>query len=240
MDEQYRNYLAGHDEELTRAEHERTLAWLVQWYDGVVLDWGCMRGDVARHARRVLFGALACDVVPRAVFGEALERDGIPYEVLTHPWELPYRDGSLGTVVGSGTLEHVPFESASLCELWRVLRPGGTLVLTYLPCRYSVLEAIQRGLGWAHHKRRYTRAGIEALLLAHGFIPVESGYHHSLPMRGPKWIRRIWAACAPVMDGLLGPFGQNLLVVARKVYAIGSEFDNGAMDVYERRWNAAA
>jgi ubiquinone/menaquinone biosynthesis C-methylase UbiE len=44
--------------------------------------------------------------------------------------ELPYADESFDVVTCCDTFEHVADERASLDEMWRVLRPGGVLILS--------------------------------------------------------------------------------------------------------------
>jgi dolichol-phosphate mannosyltransferase len=42
---------------------------------------------------------------------------------------LPFRDGSFAAVINSEVIEHVPDAPEVWTEMWRVLRPGGTLIL---------------------------------------------------------------------------------------------------------------
>jgi dolichol-phosphate mannosyltransferase len=43
--------------------------------------------------------------------------------------QLPFRDGRFGAVINSEVIEHVPDAPEILTEMWRVLRPGGILIL---------------------------------------------------------------------------------------------------------------
>lgn len=78
---------------------------------------------------------------------------------------LPVPDASFDAALSTQVLEHVPEPALALKELARVLRPGGTLVLT---CPGT----------WPHHEQpydyfRYTRFGLEHLLEQAGFVVVE-------------------------------------------------------------------
>jgi SAM-dependent methyltransferase len=133
-------------------------------------------GDVA------LYG---CDIEPldfRAFYDFA----GLQYTQLKHPSRLPYDDNLFDVVIGSGVLEHVPNDSECLKELWRIIRPGGVLVITFLPNRYSYTEWLNRRLGNPHHLRLYTRAEAVHMLMHHGFLTEEAGYHQVIPtLSGP-------------------------------------------------------
>ncbi len=108
----------------------------------IVLDWGCRQAADACMVR-MLRGAEVeihgCDVEPleyRAFF----DFSGLKYSQLTHPYRLPYDDSSFDAVIGSGVLEHVPIDSESLKELYRIIRPQGHLIITHLPNKYSYTE----------------------------------------------------------------------------------------------------
>jgi ubiquinone/menaquinone biosynthesis C-methylase UbiE len=93
-----------------------------------VLDVGCGQGiDVARYA---LAGARATgiDLTPRHV---ELARShtaalGLEAEILQGDAEtLPFPDGTFDRASSNGVLHHTPDMPAALCEIRRVLRPGG-------------------------------------------------------------------------------------------------------------------
>lgn len=86
---------------------------------------------------------------------------------------LPVPDGSFDAALSTQVLEHVPEPQLAMQELARVLRPGGTLILT---CPGT----------WPHHEEpydfyRYTRYGLEHLLKQSGFRIVE------LKAQGGTW-----------------------------------------------------
>lgn len=77
---------------------------------------------------------------------------------------LPYRDCEFDTVLSAHMLEHLPAPFAALCEMARVLRPGGLFVV--VAARANIVDAAIR-LKWGHAPldpsdltRWMTRAGI--------------------------------------------------------------------------------
>jgi SAM-dependent methyltransferase len=149
----------------------------------IVLDWGCRQGADACMVR-MLRGAEVeihgCDVGPleyRAFY----DFSGLKYSQLTHPYRLPYDDSSFDAVIGSGVLEHVPIDSESLKELYRIIRPQGHFIITHLPNKYSYTEWLNRRLGNPHHLRLYSLSEALNMLIHHGFLPIIFGYHQMVP-----------------------------------------------------------
>jgi ubiquinone/menaquinone biosynthesis C-methylase UbiE len=114
---------------------------------------------------------------------------------------LPFRDASFDKVLMTEVLEHIPDEAAALREIWRVLRPGGTYVLSVPNENYpfwwdpinKTLEKIARthvpshiwwlaGI-WADHVRLYSKRGIRAALESRGFqvTDIVAYTHYCLP-----------------------------------------------------------
>jgi len=117
---------------------------------------------------------------------EAHARIGLTYRPLTHPSELPYDDATFDTIIASGVLEHAPDDDASLRELHRVLRPGGRLIITFLPNRLSYTEFLSRRVRAMHHRRLYTPGALRQQLLHRGFYPLKIARHQMLPSMAAK------------------------------------------------------
>ena len=75
---------------------------------------------------------------------------------------FPVADESVDTVLCNQVLEHVADPEEFLSEIHRVLRPGGTLILT-VPFFWPEHEQ-------PHDNRRYTSFGLRNQLLAAGFV----------------------------------------------------------------------
>jgi SAM-dependent methyltransferase len=193
-----------------------------------ILDWGCRHAFDTCLVRMVNHGAAidGCDLADSMV--EGMRAFGqMRYTRLEHPWKLPYADGSFDRVIASGVLEHVPFPAASLAELWRVIEPDGYLIITFLPNRRSYTEFASRNiLHSGQHHRLYSRAGVQRLLLDHGFEPVETGYHQVMPSltMGHRALSRPWMGEAFRVLFKLDPWAERvwpLRLFAANLYAVG-------------------
>lgn len=96
---------------------------------------------------------------------------------------LPFRDGSFAAVINSEVIEHVPDTPEVLGEMWRVLRPGGILILgtpDYGRCLWWVLEWLHGKVlphGYAHqHITHFTHAEISKRLRAMRFEILDCRY----------------------------------------------------------------
>lgn len=148
-----------------------------------VLDWGCRQAADACMVRMLLgpkVDLYGCDV-DDITYTPFFDFAGLKYTRLAHPYLIPYEDDSFDVVIGSGVLEHVPNDSESLKELYRIIRPGGHFVMTTLPNRYSYTEWLNRTLRNPAHARRYSLAEARKMFLHHGFRPIVSGYHQVVP-----------------------------------------------------------
>ncbi|MEQ8369797.1 MAG: class I SAM-dependent methyltransferase [Alphaproteobacteria bacterium] len=110
---------------------------------------------------------------------------------------LPADDGAFDLVVCTEVVEHIKDDRQAIGELWRIVRPGGWLLLT-VPGTYYWPD-YERLIG---HFRHYTGPGLDALLTAAGFtidrhLPQHSrfwrGYHYvyALARVGQSVLRRL-------------------------------------------------
>jgi SAM-dependent methyltransferase len=163
-----------------------------------VLDWGCGWGQITRRLvdRGVQTTAFEYreDASPGVV---AMERfPELEQHASGEPVLLPFDDGSFDAVLSCGVLEHVHDPAGSLCELHRVLAPGGRLYVYKLPNRFSYLEAIARRVSawrtgwWYYHgqfpnDRLYDRHSARTLVETHGFRIDELRWMNMLPLTIP-------------------------------------------------------
>lgn len=141
--------------------HYISLTFLNAWMEnvarphahGVFLDYGCG----GQPYRDFFAGSVA-----RYIGADVVASQGVKLDLKIDP-DKPLRlpDGSVDTILSTQVLEHVPDFGFYLGECWRLLRPGGALILT-VPMQ------------WRHHETpfdywRFTRYGIVAALEQRGF-----------------------------------------------------------------------
>jgi len=111
---------------------------------------------------------------------------------------LPFRDAAFAAVINSEVIEHVPDSSEIWAEMWRVLRPGGILIVgtpDYGRWFWWVLEWIYGKVlpgAYAHeHITHFTREALTARLQAAGYEILDCRYVGFCEMifktRKPAW-----------------------------------------------------
>lgn len=129
-----------------RPEYGAVLATLKQYQvaqGGDALDYGCGVGDLTAILARTGYRALGADIslpfvesarenYPQYAF---VALDGGPY--------TPFADGHFWAVTAVNTIEHVATPAQTLQELYRILMPGGLLVMTF-PNLLSPLRPLKR------------------------------------------------------------------------------------------------
>lgn len=139
---------------------------------GPILDVGCGTGGMLPHLQRC-GPAIGLDSAPEAE--AACRRRGVPF---VHGWgaQLPFKDGAFGTVTALDVIEHVPDDVGILREMYRVLRPGGLLLLTVPAYQFLWSQHDE----FNHHQRRYRRGGLRAVVRESGFSVVKLSYYNTL------------------------------------------------------------
>jgi SAM-dependent methyltransferase len=122
-----------------------------------ILDIGCGDGHFASiaYAQPIDVGLdpLWSDLT------EAARREGVYREVIQgDATRLPFPDATFNTVVSNCVIEHIPDNAATLAEISRVLRPGGTFATTLPSEHYPDLllgSTVLREVGLPDLGRRY-------------------------------------------------------------------------------------
>jgi SAM-dependent methyltransferase len=142
---------AGHRIHVARGREVRTMMrWLGDLRGLRLLDVGGGDGFWAAQAQRRGALAFSVDLDPgRTERGRRFTRK--PFLLRGDALRLPFADGSFDAVMSVSSLEHFDSGADAIAEMSRVLRPGGSLVLSA-----DSLAGSQR---WPHlaaaHERRY-------------------------------------------------------------------------------------
>lgn len=155
-----------------------------------ILDVGCGTGGaaltLARHGR-----AVALDRSP-ASFRLAMDCPYTHRVVASAAAPLPFSDGSFDVVCALDILEHLDDDAAAARELARVCKPGGT-VIAFVPA-FSFLWGYNDD--YSHHKRRYVKSELAALLAGASLGVREAGYFNAV-LFAPTLAARLVQRAAP-------------------------------------------
>jgi SAM-dependent methyltransferase len=216
-------YLTEHaDPELIK-HHVNVFLWYSKYLPdtGTILDWGCNHAPDACLLRKAFgerFDLFACDFPPASDFPVFRGYSQLQYSQLTDAaGPLPYADGTFDAVIASGALEHAAMDGEALKGLYRVLKPDGLLVISYLPYRLSLDEWRRRQIDKKNfHRRLYGKRETAMLLKRFGFYPLELGYQTFVPNVVEGKVRSWWKR---MVSPILRPiFSHSVLCcVARKV-----------------------
>lgn len=128
----YYRWGAGPDARSSTELTQRAVASMLERISpvsGPTVDLGCGSGSNLASIRRAATGVLCLDI-SKAALEEARERDRSVDVAVADARSLPLCARSVGLVVCSEVLEHVPQLGPVICEISRVLEPGGWLVVT--------------------------------------------------------------------------------------------------------------
>jgi SAM-dependent methyltransferase len=139
----------------------------------VILDAGCGSGrnmiDLARHGAvtGVELSATSAEIARKRGSGEVIEGSVL---------EMPFEVGRFDLAVSLDVIEHLEDDLAALRELRRVVKPGGTLLVTVPAYKWlwSGHDVVN------HHFRRYTRRSLQRVGEQAGWQQVRTTYFNSL------------------------------------------------------------
>ncbi len=155
--------------------------------DAAVLDAGCGTGGLILRLREaepawkfagVDFMPIACELAQKRCGPDVDIRVG-------SVTELPFADASFDALVSADVVCQVENPETAAAEFFRVLRPGGVVVLNVPAYMWM----------WSYHddachtKHRYTRPEIDALLAGAGFAARRTTHWNALPFPA-VWAKR--------------------------------------------------
>jgi SAM-dependent methyltransferase len=134
--------------------HNKAFRTTTRHLKGTVVDLGCgtapYKNDILAHADEYV-----------GVDWDNSLHDINPDVVADLSKEFPFDDNYADTLVSFQVLEHIPTPQFYLSECYRILKPGGALLLS-VPFQWRVHEA-------PYDYFRYTRFGLEYMLNEAGF-----------------------------------------------------------------------
>jgi 2-polyprenyl-3-methyl-5-hydroxy-6-metoxy-1,4-benzoquinol methylase len=180
-----------------------------------LLDAGCGTGWFSKRA--VERGAVVTSMdLGENLLGEVAKKCE-SHRVIGSILEMPFPDNHFDYVISSEVIEHVPAPHRAIDELYRVLKPGGTLVIT-TPNRvwhFSVsianrlklrpYQGLENWVGYAEMRKKFEQLGLRDIRM--------KGIH-LFPFVSPLFY--------PILDRLhrwgktLGPLMVNLAVSGKK------------------------
>jgi len=111
---------------------------------------------------------------------------GLPYHdlVFGSAIHIPFPDYTFDCAAALDVVEHIEDDRRALSEMFRVLKPGGVLLLTVptYPWMWSLHDEA------LHHKRRYRKKELHAKIKDVGFLIEEASYFvfPSIPFRASR------------------------------------------------------
>jgi SAM-dependent methyltransferase len=134
-----------------------------------ILDVGCGTGGTMDRLREWSC-VTGLDLEPYALeFCKSRRHDDL---ILGSATEMPFESNKFDAAVALDVLEHIPDHVSAAQEILRVLKPGGTLVVT-VPAYQSLWSGHDVAL---HHQRRYRAEEMQKLLADAGFDVVHLTY----------------------------------------------------------------
>jgi SAM-dependent methyltransferase len=203
-----------------------------------VLDVGCGTGGMLQALGR--YGAAeGVDADAHAI--DFCRRRGIDRVQRVADLPLPFGDASFDLVTALDVIEHVHDDAAMVSDMRRVLRPGGSLLLS-VPA-YRFLWGPQDEI--AHHKRRYVARELRARLVGAdlaverlsyfntflfpviaavrllrpyrpGSPDLKSDFELKTPDRLNALLARVFALEASLVQRISLPFGVSILALATR------------------------
>jgi SAM-dependent methyltransferase len=203
-----------------------------------ILDVGCGTGTMLGYLTR--YGQVQGIDADEEAVRFCMERGVTNVQQVTSA-SLPFADGAFDLITMLDVLEHIEDDAGTLRELYRILRPGGVILIS-VPA-YPFLWGPQDEI--SNHKRRYVAPELRARLVEAGFriqrlsyfntflFPAIAGIRLIRPYRpgspdlksdftmtkpGPanRLLSRIFALEAPIVRMTNLPFGVSIVALVRK------------------------
>lgn len=175
-----------------------------------ILDAGCGAGLNLKHLQ-TSGDSVGLDISKDALGFSRIR--GLPSLVCGSADRLPFKSKVFDLVLALDVIEHIEDDNSAIKEFYRVLRPGGSLIVT-VPAFMSLWSEHDLAV---HHKRRYARPEIRDILQSGGFRIEKASYWNFflfLPVFAIRHIKRFSPSEAKKQTDLveLSPILNDLLL----------------------------
>lgn len=130
----------------------------------LILEVGSGLSPMVEASERIVYSELSF-----AALETLKRRQGFGYFVVADATHLPFKNGSFSQVICSEVLEHLPDDRLALREIATMIKPGGSLILTF-PHRHCYFAGDDR---FVNHYRRFEMIEMKANLEDVGLKTVE-------------------------------------------------------------------
>lgn len=224
---------------------------LLKWLEGTkkgsrILDLGCAAGAVGAIFKHMGFNVYGTDIAPARYY---ITKNKVNYlhcydKLVRHDAnkKMPFKSGMFDIVWGGEFIEHIYSTTTFLRECWRVLKPGGKLILTapniasfanrvlVVSGRYPwYVSASDRSLSYGdvnEHIRTYNRKILEAVVERENFI-VEKVSGDFVPLPFWQHYPAIGFKFAERLAKFFPEFAERIILIAHK---------NTGKNMFEKRW----
>jgi SAM-dependent methyltransferase len=183
-----RNPFAYHDKQYRK----RYVLEMLGGGTGKALDLGCGAGEFFEDLRRAGFSAVGADFSSEMVRLAAQAAGGEGAVVRADASGTPFRSRSFGGMIAVGLLEYLPEDEGALAEILRIMKPGGTVVVTLRNkcCLERRLWSAYVRRGWmkrpsAGFFREHDPEEFERLASRLGFTGFRRRFCHFYPLPWP-------------------------------------------------------
>lgn len=147
-----------------------------------ILDAGCGSGFMLSALHDYYGEGFGIDMSPEAIeFGKQFSKSKL---MVGNAEKLDFKDAEFDCIVSTDAFEHIPDDNAAMREAYRVLKPGGFIII-YTPSEEGVLSKTewvelyhQSEKSYLLDQRYYTIQSLSDLAKGAGFSIEYVGYHN--------------------------------------------------------------
>jgi len=151
-----------------------------------VLDVGCGLGYFTDLMAGIASESVGIDIDNKCVSWCRDNMRGNYRLVDLNDYPYPFKDNTFNKILCTEVLEHILDNGAVLDELYRIIKPGGKIVIS-VPCREGMFGSYWKNIGHSyvdsnsreyHHHKGYTAKQLINMIRYHRFIP--GGYEYTM------------------------------------------------------------